>query len=109
MTLYFTFYNHFVIDLFQIPTTTTNTVDSDYEPTIKRKFSTIPISIMDDSYILLAAFLYSPGVSDSDIGHYTTGIKVNDKWEIYDDLKQKAEEVSSNKEVIIHALLYLKR
>lgn len=64
---------------------------------------------MNDSYILSAAFLYSLGVSDADVGHYTTGIKVNDKWEIYDDLKQKPEEVSSNKEVTIHALLYLRK
>lgn len=73
------------------------------------KFSEIPITIMNDSYVLFAAFLYSYGVSDSDIGHYTTAIKINDKWEIYDDLKQKSEEISPNKAVFIHALLYLKR
>lgn len=64
---------------------------------------------MNDKYILFAAFLYSLGVSAADVGHYMTGIKVNDKWEIYDDLKQKPEEVSPNKAVFIHALLYLKR
>lgn len=64
---------------------------------------------MNDRYILLAAFLYSPGVSGADIGHYTAAIKVNDKWEIFDDLKQKSEEVSPNKAVMIHALFYLER
>lgn len=64
---------------------------------------------MNDDYILLAAFLYSSGVSDTDIGHYMTGIKINDRWEIYDDLKQKCEDVSPNKEVTIHALLYIKQ
>lgn len=63
---------------------------------------------MNYTYVLSAAFLYSFGVSEKDIGHYTAAIKVNNKWEIYDDLKSKAMEVTNQKCYIIHALLFLK-
>lgn len=102
-------YLHLLLDVFQIPTYISLTGSSDYGHRIERKLGEIPISIMDNTYVLLAAFLYSGGISGADIGHYITGIKVNDKWEIYDDLKTKPEEVSPNKAVTIHALLYLKR
>lgn len=97
----------FEIQIFQVPAVV-KTSTTDYEPAIKHKLSEIPIAIMNDSYVLSAAVLFSYGVSDSDIRHYTAAIKINDKWEIYDDMKQKTEEVS-NKEVIVHAILYLKR
>lgn len=83
--------------------------DSDYEDSVIHKLSEIPIALMNDSYVLSAAFLYSLGVTSADIGHYKTAIKINDKWEIYDDMKTKFEEVSPNKEAIIHALFYLKQ
>lgn len=84
-------------------------MDAAYEPQITHKLNEIPILLMDDRYVLLAAFLCHPGLSVKDLPHYTTGVKVNDKWIIYDDMKKKSEEVSSNRTVLIHALLYLKR
>lgn len=56
-----------------------------------------------------AAFLYQYGVHDNDIGHYTVAIKLNEKWEIYDDYKTKPKEVSNQHSAIIHALFYVKR
>lgn len=74
------------------------------------KFSEIPISVKDNAYgILFAAFIYDKGVWDKDVGHYTVGIRINEKWEISDDTKSKSKEVSANNSAAIEALLYLKR
>lgn len=72
---------------------TTNTTD--YEPRFKHKFADIPVTLFDNKYVLHAAFLYKYGVNDDDIGHYTVAIKLNDKWEIYDDYVSKTKEVST--------------
>lgn len=82
---------------------------ADYEPINKVKFSEIPITIIDESYVLFAVFICMPGINNTDIAHYTTGIRINDKWEIYDDLTDKPFEVNANKEIIVHAVLYLKK
>lgn len=63
---------------------------------------------MNETFILCAAFIYTLGVSTNDHGHYSVGIKINNKWEIYDDRNKKAVEVSGRTSVIIHALIYLK-
>lgn len=71
--------------------------------------SKIPITIMDDKYILSAAIMCIAGVTAEDAIHYIAGIKINDRWEIYDDLKKKSEDIAPNKAMKIHVLLYLKR
>lgn len=71
--------------------------------------SKLPITIMDKGYILSAAMMYIAGVTDEDVGQYIAGIKINDRWEIFDDLKKKSEEISPNKAMEIQVLLYLKR
>lgn len=75
---------------------------------IFHKLSDIPIALINDTYVLCAAFIYILGVSTNDHGHYTVGIKINDKWEIYDDRMKNLVEVNGQKSVIIHALFYLK-
>lgn len=65
---------------------------------------------MNERYILLAVFVHSPGVAMNDIGRYTTAIKLNDTFEIFDDLKPKSYVVSKNKKsMLIHALQYIKK
>lgn len=85
---------------------TTNTTD--YEPRLNHKFADIPISIFNNQYVLLAAFLYRYGVYDNDIGHYTVAIKLNERWELFDDHESKTKELSNQHSAIIHALLYVK-
>lgn len=82
---------------------------TDFEPRMKHKFADFPVTLFDNQYVLHAAFLYKYGVHDSDIGHYTVAIKLNEKWEIYDDYATKPKEVSNQHESIIHALFYVKR
>lgn len=82
---------------------------TDFEPKFKHKFGDIPLVLFNNQYVLHAAFLYQYGAHDDDIGHYTVAIKLNEKWEIYDDYKKKAIEVSNQHSAIIHALFYVKR
>lgn len=89
--------------------TTSEAAESKNEQLIEHELSKIPISIWNDTYILAAAILSYPGVWDKDVRHFTAAIKLNQNWEIYDDIKQKPEEVSSRKSFAIRALFYLKR
>lgn len=79
-----------------------------YEPRVRYKLGDIPVSIFDNQYILVAAFLYFHGASDSDIGHYKVAIKLNEKWELFDDYDPRTKELTNNHAFIIHALMYVK-
>lgn len=82
--------------------------DEDYEPLMEHRLNEIPLTIFDETYILVAAFLFKPGINLQDIGHYVTADRINERWEMYDNLKDKAVEMSSQKSVVIQSLLYLK-
>lgn len=82
---------------------------TDFEPTFKHKLADIPVTLFNNQFFLHAAFLYKHGAHDNDIGHYIVAIKLNEKWEMYDDYKQKAIEVSNKHSAVIHALFYVKR
>lgn len=96
---------------FQIPSTThANQASTSRDTsTVKHSLNAIPISVMEGRFVLMAVFVYSEGVNEKDIGHYAVAVKINDKFEIYDDLEAKCQEVSGEKKVIVHALLYLRR
>lgn len=82
--------------------------ETNYEPSVSHKFADIPVSIFDNRYILVAAFLYYHGAYDNDIGHYKVAIKINEKWELFDDYEPKTKELSNNHRAVIHALMYVK-
>lgn len=64
---------------------------------------------MDNTYVLAAACLYYPGVIDMDNSHYSSAIRINGKFEIYDDMDSKVSEVPSNTSKFIQALFYVKQ
>lgn len=63
---------------------------------------------MEGRYVLCAAFLHSAGSHSKDTGHYTVATRYNEKFLIFDDMKDKPGEVSANREVIVHAIMYIK-
>lgn len=75
---------------------------------VKHKLADIPISLFNNQYQLVAAFLLEPGVSDEDTGHYKVAIKLNEKFEIYDNYKSKAQEVPSKHQAVVTGLFYVK-
>lgn len=82
---------------------------TNYEPNIQYKFSEIPVSIAvsNKKFVLFGAFLFTPSPVPGDIGHYTAAIKINDQWEIYDDMSTKAAHWNKDKHVIIHTIFYI--
>lgn len=78
-----------------------------YEPRVQYELADIPVSLFENRYILVAAFLYHHGAYDDDIGHYTVAVKFNEKWEQYDDYKSKTSFIKSHQPMIIHALFYV--
>lgn len=98
--------NHMFVEIPSGDYTTENR--SDFEHQVLYKLGDIPVSILDHRFTLVAAFLYSHGSFDSDIGHYTAAIKLNEKWEIFDDCASKTKEVSNNHKAVVHALMYVR-
>lgn len=66
------------------------------------------IKISDIDFVIAGAIVFIPPIVDGDIGHYVCADKINNQWEIYDDLESKSpQNKSSNASVIIHALMYV--
>lgn len=100
-----------MITLIQIPAPSPSEISaaSDYEHSITHRFSELPLSIdiANKKFILLGAILFSPPVIPSELGHYVTAIKLNDIWEVYDDLRKKTYELNKESHVCFNILLYI--
>lgn len=84
--------------------------DSLYETEMQYKLKDIPeiITISNKHFVIVGAIVFIPPIVDGDVGHYICADKVNNQWEIYDDLDSKSpKNKSSQANVIIHALMYV--
>lgn len=81
-----------------------------FEESAVFKIKDVPLvlSIFDQKYVLFGLVLFKPPIFDSDIGHYTCAIRLNNKFEMYDDMRAKPFSVSANENAVIHCLFYIK-
>lgn len=80
-----------------------------YEKSVQKPLKDIPLIITLDgrSYLLAAAILFAPPSNATGLGHYTTAVRINDKFEVYDDLRPNTFTVDNDLPVCIHCLLYV--
>lgn len=59
-------------------------------------------------YVLFGLVIFKPPLLECDTGHYTSAIRINNKWEMYDDLRSKPFTVPANENAVIHCIFYIK-
>lgn len=94
--------------VFQLPNCGAN--NTDVEPSYYHALENVPVTIKvtKGTYVLCGAILFKPPTSSVDIGHYVVAaVKINDTWEVFDDMQSKSKLFSRSKKVIIHNLLYI--
>lgn len=81
-----------------------------FEESAVFKIKDVPVVIQVFSawYFLVGLVLFNPPIFETDIGHYTAAIRLNNKWEIYDDMRSKPHPISANENAVIHCLFYIK-
>lgn len=80
-----------------------------YEKSDQKPLKDIPLIITLDgtSYLLAAAILFAPPSNVTGLGHYTAAVRINDKYEVFDDLRPNTFTIPNNVPVCIHSLLYV--
>lgn len=81
-----------------------------FEKTAVFRIEEVPlvINIMKRKYVLFGLILFRPPFMETDIGHYTSAIRLNNKWEMFDDSRPKSYTVPNNAKAVIHAIFYIK-
>lgn len=81
----------------------------DFEKCEQRRLADIPvvISIGNQTYALAAVVLFSPLGNVAGLGHFTAAVRINNQFEVYDDLREKPYGISKTTEVCVHSLLYV--
>lgn len=79
---------------------------ANYESIASSSLCDIPvvISLDDNSFTLAAVILFSP--PSAGLGHFTAAIRINDKFEVFDDLRQSTYTIDNKLTVCVHSLLY---
>lgn len=82
---------------------------SNYQVLNTFKLSDIPpmIHIENNLFHVRGAILCVPPLIDDDIEHYTCCVKINESWELYDNL-QKKPSIQKDKKVVLHCIFYTK-
>lgn len=80
-----------------------------YEKSEQKPLKDIPVIITLDgrSYLLAAAILFAPPSNATGLGHYIAAVRINDKFEVYDDLRPNTFTIGNDLPVCIHCLLYV--
>lgn len=86
-------------------------VPQSYEKSDQKPLKDIPLTITLNgaSYLLAALILFAPPSTVTGLGHYTAAVRVNDRFEIFDDLRTNTYTIDNNLSVCIHSLLYVER
>lgn len=81
-----------------------------YENSDQKPLKNIPLIIELDgsSYLLAAAILFAPPRNVTALGHYNAAVRVNETFEIFDDLRPTTYTIDSKTEVCIHSLIYVR-
>lgn len=79
------------------------------EPTVF-KINEVPqvLNLLGHNFVLFGLLAFLPPLSVNDTGHYTALIRINNRWETFDDLRSKSYPVSSTMHIIIHCIFYVK-
>ena len=65
------------------------------------------MNIAGKKFVLFGAILFTPPLIPEDLGHYTAAIKLNQRWEVYDDIRNGTYEISNEETVYFSVLFYL--
>ncbi|KAJ6626442.1 hypothetical protein Bhyg_17974, partial [Pseudolycoriella hygida] len=66
------------------------------------------LHISNIEYVPFGIIIFNPSFLESDTGHYSAAIQLNNRWEVYDDLRPKPYELPGNNRAVIHCVCYLK-
>lgn len=82
----------------------------DYQTSKLYRLKDLPLvlTLEKNNYALIAVIMFSPAECVGGMGHFVAAIRLNEKFEVFDDLRDKPYEISNNVDVYIHALLYLR-
>lgn len=82
---------------------------ANYERSVNKPLADIPVvlSLENHRYTLAAVIIFSPPGNHAGIGHYTSAVRINNKFEVYDDLRPRTYEIDNTMEVCVHSLLYV--
>lgn len=58
--------------------------------------------------MLFGLIMFKPPFLQRDIGHYTAAIRINNKWEVFDDMRSQSYSTSPNQSAVIHCIFYIK-
>lgn len=58
---------------------------------------------------MFGAILYIYPTLEGDSGHYISAIKINETWNIFDDMKTQPHFVSKNKIFVVNSLIYTEK
>lgn len=83
---------------------------SDYQNMEPMRLENILIAVQafKEEFVLCAAFLFKPGITDDDDGHYVAAVRDNNKFLVYDDTKKDVKNIAADKNILIDSLLYLR-
>lgn len=82
-----------------------------YEKSDLKPLKDIPLTITLNGrlYLLAAVIIFTPPLNVTGLGHYTTAVRFNDQFEIFDDLRANTHKIDNSTTVCIHSLLYVER
>lgn len=82
---------------------------SDYEETQLWALEDIPIVFLlqNKSYVLAAIIMFAPPANERGLGHYSAAVRINNVFEVYDDLRPKTYQINKKVKVCVHTLIYV--
>lgn len=82
---------------------------TDYETINETKLEDLPIKLEFGIkvYALFGVILFHPPLIQDDSGHYVAAVKLNNTWQIFDDLKSKTYNIKKTEKVVVHFLFYI--
>lgn len=80
-----------------------------YELTPQHSLNEIPptITLNNKQYLISSVILFEPPYSHLGVGHFSTAIRLNERWEVFDDLRSNTYFVSSTQKLVVHSIMYL--
>ncbi|KAJ6648081.1 Cationic amino acid transporter 2, partial [Pseudolycoriella hygida] len=81
-----------------------------FEQSAVFKMNDVPmvLDISNIEYVLFGIIIFNQPFLESNTGHYSAAIRLNNRWEVYDDLRPKPYELPGNNRAVIHCVFYLK-
>ncbi|KAJ6639209.1 hypothetical protein Bhyg_11951 [Pseudolycoriella hygida] len=88
----------------------TQTHASLFEESAVFKICDVPLvlNVQNKNYVLFGIVIFNPPLLEEDIGHYIAAIRLNNRWECYDDLRTKPYPISGYTRAVIHCIFYVR-